>query len=91
MSKAKQRETLEKIIRAYEAAPALGNSVAEMIARTEYTLAKRMLSMSGPVPLFSHPSDADTKVAVVAAARKGEGPWDNFFLSGPPVSDDFQK
>jgi hypothetical protein len=43
----RQRETLEKIVKEYEAAPAQGNSVAEMIERTEYLLAKRMLSDDG--------------------------------------------
>ena len=43
MSKRTQRETLEKIVHDYEAAPAKGNSTDEMIARTEYMLAKRML------------------------------------------------
>lgn len=46
MSKRTQRETLEKIVYDYEAAPAKGNSTDEMIARTEYMLAKRMLSAS---------------------------------------------
>lgn len=46
MSKRTQRETLEKIVHDYEAAPAKGNSTDEMIARTEYMLAKRMLSAS---------------------------------------------
>lgn len=39
-----QRATLEKIVKEYETAPAQGNSPAEMIARTEYMLAKQMLS-----------------------------------------------
>jgi hypothetical protein len=38
-----QRATLEKIILKYEAAPLQGNSVEEMLKRTEYMLAKRML------------------------------------------------
>lgn len=45
MSKTTQRETLEKIIRAYEAAPVQGNGTDEMISRTEYLLAKRMLAV----------------------------------------------
>ncbi len=44
MTNATQRATLEKIVRDYEAVPAQGNSPAEMIARTEYMLAKRMLA-----------------------------------------------
>ena len=47
MTKATQRETLEIIVKEYEAAPAQGNSIAEMIAHTEYLLAKRMLSDDG--------------------------------------------
>ena len=69
MSKAKQRATLEKMVREHEAAPAQGDSPAEMIARTEYMLAKQMLS----------------------AAQTGEKIWDNFFIDGPPVSDDFER
>jgi hypothetical protein len=37
-------EQLKKIIRDYEAAPAQGNSIDEMLQRTEYLLAKQMLS-----------------------------------------------
>lgn len=45
MSNKTQRKTLERIIQSYEAAPVRhGNSIAEMIARTEYVLAKRMLA-----------------------------------------------
>lgn len=41
----RRRATLEKIVRDYEAAPARqGNTVDEMIARTEYMLAEQMLS-----------------------------------------------
>jgi hypothetical protein len=47
MTKATQRKTLERIVQEYEAAPAQGNGVAEVIARTEYMLAKRMLSDEG--------------------------------------------
>ncbi len=47
MSRKTQRETLKKIVRDYEAAPAQGNSTDEMIARTEYLLAKRMLADEG--------------------------------------------
>lgn len=43
----RRRAALEKIVRDYEAAPVAGNSVAEMIARTEYMLARRMLSDEG--------------------------------------------
>lgn len=42
---AKQRKVLEKIVREYEAAlPRTGNTVDDMMARTEYLLAKKMLS-----------------------------------------------
>lgn len=40
----RQRATLEKIVQDFEAAPVRGNSTDEMIARTEYLLAKRMLA-----------------------------------------------
>ena len=40
----RQRATLEKIVRDYEAAPGQGNGVEEMNARTEYLLAKQMLT-----------------------------------------------
>ncbi|MDT7517953.1 hypothetical protein RAE19_04235 [Rhodoferax sp. TBRC 17660] len=41
--KTKQNQTLEAIVRDYEARPAQGNSVADMVRRTEYLLAKKML------------------------------------------------
>lgn len=41
----KQRKVLEKIVRDYEAVlPRTGNSVDDMLRRTEYLLAKKMLS-----------------------------------------------
>ncbi|MBK1683115.1 hypothetical protein [Rhodoferax fermentans] len=44
MNNKTQRATLAKIIQTYEAAPAKGNTTDEMIARTEYMLAKQMLN-----------------------------------------------
>lgn len=41
----KQKNLLEKIVREYEAAlPRNGSSLDDMMARTEYLLAKKMLS-----------------------------------------------
>lgn len=40
----KQRTTLETIVREYEAAPAQGNTLDDVLRRTEYLLAKKMLS-----------------------------------------------
>lgn len=40
----RQREMLEKIVKDFETSPVRGNSADEMIARTEYVLAKRMLA-----------------------------------------------
>jgi hypothetical protein len=48
MSKETQRAALEKIVQDFEAAPARGSSTDEMIARTEYMLAKQMLSAAQP-------------------------------------------
>lgn len=39
----KQKQTLEAIVSDYEARPAQGNSVDDMVRRTEYLLAKKML------------------------------------------------
>lgn len=38
----KQNQTLEAIVRDYEARPAQGNSVDDMVRHTEYLLAKKM-------------------------------------------------
>lgn len=90
MNKATQRKTLE-IAKDFESTPERGNSTDEMIARTEYVLAKRMLSGSGPIPPLLHTSDAETKMALVGPALKGEGQWDSFFIGSPSVSDDLKK
>lgn len=40
----KRKGVLERIVRVYEAAPALGNSTDDLPRRTEYLLARKMLA-----------------------------------------------
>lgn len=50
-----ENKTLEEIVREYEVRPAQGNSVDDMVRRTEYLLAKKMLAQSKkPTSAYKH-------------------------------------